>query len=457
MTVVLTPEIIERFTKPGPRYTSYPTAPEWGKFTNSDYAVTLQQFGTTDQTLSLYIHIPFCVSMCSYCGCNVVIRKQNQRVGDEYLDYLAKELSLVITTMGRRPVLKQFHIGGGTPNYLAADQLHRLVGLVNQGFDWDVDAEKAIEIDPRVVTDAHLDALVDLGFNRISMGIQDFDPKVQVAVNRVQPYELVEGVMTRLRDRGFHSINFDLIYGLPHQKIDSFSHTLDQVIALSPDRIALYSFAHIPWLKSHQNLIDPGTLPGTEEKLGIFVMARDKLMANGYDAIAMDHFAKASDDMAVAFREGRLYRNFMGYTLKPADEYLGIGVTSIGFLAHTYAQNIKDLKAYFAALDRGELPVERGLRLSPDDQRRQWVITQLMCHFGVDKSQFETRFGEDFDTYFAEEAPHLAQCVTEGLITLSGEKIALTELGTLFVRNVAMGFDWYLRQPKGHKRFSSTV
>ena len=454
---MLTPEVIGRYTKPGPRYTSYPTAPEWKLFSPQDYAQTLNRFGASCESLSLYIHIPFCVSMCSYCGCNVVIRKANARVGDVYLDYLEKELTLVQHEIRRKPLLKQFHIGGGTPNYLQPDQLERLMQMVSAHFDWDPEAEIAIEMDPRLATDGHLDALRTLGFNRISMGIQDFDLKVQEAVNRVQPYDMVDNLMQGLRSRGFTSINMDLIYGLPFQSQASFEKTIDQVLALSPDRIALYSFAHIPWLKSHQRLIDPETLPVAAEKLGIFLMARERLLAGGYDAIAMDHFAKSTDEMAKAYHSGTLYRNFMGYTLKPADEYLGVGVTSIGFLAHTFAQNSKDLKGYYAALDRGELPVERGLVLTEDDQRRQWVISQLMCHFRVDKGEFLQRFGVNFETYFEAEHDHLAQCVAEGLITQDPTVISATALGRLFVRNVAMGFDWYLRQAQGHKQFSSTI
>jgi oxygen-independent coproporphyrinogen-3 oxidase len=454
---MLTTELISKHTQPGPRYTSYPTAPEWKPLAPEAYKKALQKFGNSQKTLSLYIHIPFCNTMCYYCGCNVVIRKSKPEVGNEYLDYLEKEIRLVQSQMGKKSVLKQFHLGGGTPNFLSSDQLNRLMDIIHLHFDLDPEAEIAIEIDPRTVEPSQLQTLKQRGFNRISMGIQDFSAEVQAAINRIQPYDQVTALMTQLRALEFSSINMDLIYGLPHQTLSSFKETIEQVISLKPDRIALYSFAHIPWLKSHQKLIDPETLPLGKDKLDIFLQARGQFLDNGYDAIAMDHFALNTDELASAFKKGTLYRNFMGYTLKPADEYVGLGVTAIGLIEGTFSQNTPDLKTYYARLDENTLPTHKGLELSEDDLKRQWVIQELMCHFRVNKKQFETRFLVPFDTYFADETSHLNRCESEGLLTQSTEQITATELGRFFVRNIAMGFDWYLRQAEAHKRFSSTI
>lgn len=454
----LTKELIQKYNKPGPRYTSYPTAPEWAlQFPQKTYFSALHTLGTSKKTVSLYVHIPFCTSMCYYCGCNVTIRKSKVEVGDEYLEYLKKELTLISTQLSEKPTLKQVHLGGGTPNFLSEDQLSRLHHLIITFFTLDPEAEVAIEIDPRTVTYTQLHTLKALGFNRISMGIQDFDAEVQKAVNRMQPFELVKPLTEEIKRLGFQSLNFDLIYGLPHQTIEKFKHTIDQVLQLGPDRIALYSFAHIPWLKSHQKLIQEAVLPNSNNKLDIFIMARDQLLANGYDAIAMDHFAKQEDDLAKAFKQNTLHRNFMGYTVKPADEYIGIGVSSIGYLESTFVQNQHDLKAYYQALDAGNLPISKGLSLTPDDKIRQWVISKLMCQFVIDKRAFQAQFGLDFDHYFADEKKHLHHYEAEGFLTQSSEKIQATELGQLFIRNICMGFDWYLRQENRHKQFSKTV
>jgi oxygen-independent coproporphyrinogen III oxidase len=456
--IQITPELIQKFSKPGPRYTSYPTAPEWKIQPDSTvYTQALTAFGQTDKPVSVYVHIPFCASMCYYCGCNVVIRKSRAEVGDEYLDYLEKEVALVRNAIGRRPHIKQFHVGGGTPNYLSCSQLRRLKTIFDHAFIMDPDAEVAIEIDPRTVTLDQVQVLREIGFNRVSMGIQDFDPDVQNAVNRVQPYELVERLIAQLKQDNWDSINMDLIYGLPHQTRSGFKRTIDQVIALAPDRIAMYSFAHIPWLKSHQKLISESALPNPAEKLAIFVQARDQFLQNGYDAIAMDHFAKSDDAMARAFQNGVLHRNFMGYTLKPADEFLGFGVTSIGFVENTFTQNNHELADYYHELNHDKLPAKKGLALTKDDQIRAWVITALMCQFQVNKSEFKARFAQDFDTYFATEQSHLDACERDELIIRSTGHIQATELGRFFIRNVAMGFDWYLRQSKTHQRYSSTI
>ncbi len=454
----ITKQTILKFDTPGPRYTSYPTAPEWSSDVSaSTYKEKLKAFGQSDKTLSLYIHIPFCQSMCYYCGCNVVIRKQEDRYGDEYLEYLFKEIDLVRKAIGRRAVIKQFHWGGGTPTFLNEGQIEKLFNKVASVFEIDYLGEIAIEIDPRTIDKSKVKKLRTLGFNRVSMGVQDFDEHVQAKVNRPQPFKVVEEFYHWCRELKFLSVNFDLIYGLPDQHPANFYQTVDQVIKLKPDRIALYSFAYVPWLKKHQTKLDPDDLPTNDEKLDIFLQSREQLLSNGYQAIAMDHFALLEDEMAKAFNEGKLYRNFMGYTVKPADEYVGVGLTSISFLENTFVQNYKTINDYYRLLKEETLPVERGKELTHDDQMRQWVISSLMCRFKIDKVGFQKKFGVKFDEYFSFEKSHIAKCAEEGLIAVGADLIEVSDFGKLFIRNVAMGFDWYLRQPKGHKQFSRTI
>jgi len=457
MSINIDKSTILKFDIPGPRYTSYPTAPVWSDAVDDTVFVEkLKQFGQTDKTLSLYIHIPFCQTMCSYCGCNVIIRKQEDKYADEYLKHLFKEIDLVARYVGRKEV-KQFHWGGGTPTYLTEAQIERLYRKVEEKFDIHKDAEIAIEIDPRTIDKGKIHKLRSLGFNRVSMGVQDFDPKVQKAINREQPYALVQEFNHWCRELKFNSVNFDLIYGLPFQTRESFTETISKVVDLKPDRIALYSFAYVPWLKKHQNKMDLDSLPTNDVKLEIFLQARSQFLDNGYQAIAMDHFALKGDELARAFNKGSLYRNFMGYTVKPADEYIGLGLTSISFLENTYIHNHKILRDYYKTLHDDKLPVERGKVLSQDDQIRQWTINALMCQFLVDKKEFERRFNVSFDEYFSEEQLHIRQCVEDQLIVVEDGCIHVTEFGRLFIRNVCMGFDYYLRQKGAHTRFSRTV
>ena len=446
--------LIQKFNVQGPRYTSYPTAPEWqDDFPISRYREALRLVKA--KSLSLYFHLPFCEKMCFYCGCNVIIRKQNPSIGDRYIDCLIKEMDLVLSDLSSQLELRQLHFGGGTPNFLSPAQLERLFEAIQSRFVFSEDAEIAIEVDPRVSTIDHLDMLKKLGFNRLSMGLQDFDPQVQKAVNRIQPFEMTRDLVVAIRDRGFQSINIDLIYGLPFQSVASFLKTVEQIIQINPDRIALYSYAHVPWLKSHQALIKKETLPSPDEKLDIFLTARERLLTSGYLAIAMDHFALKNDSMSKAYEQKTLYRNFMGYTLKPAEEFIGFGLSAIGYLSQCFVQNTKDLRSYYQSLDDNTLPLSRGLSLSEDDVRRQWVIQALMCHFGFKKEQFFQKFSQDFDTYFSSEQDHIQSCMKEGLLENNAEEIGLTSLGQLFVRNVCMGFDAYLK--KGKQLFSSTV
>ena len=458
MSLTINKQILTKYDVAGPRYTSYPTAPEWDKsFSASTYIEKLKSFGQNDKTLSLYIHIPFCESLCYFCACNKVIRAKEEKVGDEFLEYLFKELDLVASYIGRKKIIRQLHFGGGTPTYLSEAQLKNLFAKINSLFEIDFKEEVAIEVDPRTVTLDKLKALRELGFNRISLGVQDFDDKVMDDINRIQPYAQVKGVSDWCRELKFESVNFDLIYGLPYQTKETFQKTLNLVLGLRPDRIALYSFAYVPWLSKPQNKFNLDAIPLHDEKLDIFVNSRDALLSSGYQAIAMDHFALKTDEMAKAFNEGKLHRNFMGYTVKPADEFIGVGPSAIGFLENTFVQNVKVLPEYCERISQGELPIERGKVLSDDDIIRQWVIRNLMCQFEINKKIFFSQFKIDFDQYFKAESVHLLNCIEDGLVTQTADEIAVTELGKIFIRNVCMGFDWYLRQKDGHKRFSRTV
>ena len=449
---------LQKYDVAGPRYTSYPTAPQWTQEVTADtYIPALKAFGQNDKTLSLYIHIPFCEQLCYFCACNKVIRAREEKVGDEFLDHLFKEIDMIASQFQRRKLIRQLHWGGGTPTYLSEAQIERLFGKLQSVFDIDSKEEIAIEIDPRTVTQSKLKVLRKLGFNRISMGVQDFDDKVQDDINRIQPYEQVAQVHQWCRELKFESVNYDLIYGLPYQTRDTFKKTVDLVVGLKPDRIALYSFAYVPWLSKPQNKFNLDAIALHDEKLDIFIQSREHLLANGYQAIAMDHFALTSDSMSRAFNEGALHRNFMGYTLKPADEYIGIGPSAIGFIEKTYVQNVKVLPEYYESIAQGRLPIERGKQLNQDDQIRQWVINHLMCQFHVDKNIFLDKFGIEFKDYFKEEGKHLHDCVEDGLINETPEHIKVTDLGRIFIRNVCMGFDHYLRQKNGHQRFSRTI
>ncbi|MFA5060026.1 MAG: oxygen-independent coproporphyrinogen III oxidase [Candidatus Omnitrophota bacterium] len=458
MSLSIEKSTIQKFDTPGPRYTSYPTAPEWDKtFDPQVYIQKLKEFGRSQKSLSIYVHIPFCQSLCYFCACTVAIRKQEDKFGDEYLDYLCKEVDLVRAAIGRRAAVKQFHLGGGTPTFLTEKQLERLYHKIAENFLIEKDAEISIEVDPRTIDESKVKKLRQLGFNRMSMGVQDFNEEVQRQVNRIQPFEMVKEFSRWCRELKFASMNYDLIYGLPGQTRASFFDTVEKVIKLKPDRIALYSFAHVPWLKKHQGKLDEKALPIADEKLDIFLEARRQFLENGYQAIAMDHFALSTDEMSKAFNKGTLYRNFMGYTLKPSDDFLGFGMSAIGFIENTFIHNFKTIPDYYAPLQKNILPVEAGKVLSEDDSMRQWAINSLMCRFKLDKNEFKNVFARDFNEYFSFEAAHISQCISDGILTAQADTLIVTDLGKIFIRNVCMGFDWYLRQEKGHKKFSRTV
>jgi oxygen-independent coproporphyrinogen-3 oxidase len=455
----VTLEQTRRYDRPGPRYTSYPTAVEFHDGFGPDaYADALRAASSRDGPLSLYLHLPFCEARCLYCACNVVITPHTT-VAEPYLDYLEREADLVAAQLGTHRPVAQLHLGGGTPTYFAPEQLRDLMGRLRRRFAFADGAEMALEVDPRVTTRDHLEALAEEGFNRLSLGVQDFDPTVQETVRRVQSVEQTRALMEDARELGFGSLNIDLIYGLPHQAPASFARTLREVIELRPDRLAVYSFALVPWLKQHQKLLPEEAMPDAETKLELLRTARELLTGAGYRDIGMDHFALPNDELSRAQRDGRLWRNFMGYTTVRAPDLVGLGISAIGSVGDTFAQNEKKLSRYYAALDAGRLPVERGYALSDDDVVRQHVIRSWMCQFEVDKADVERRFGVRFDDYFASELATLQrEFVPEGLVRLAPEAIRAEPLGRLFPRNVAMVFDAHLRAKRGDGPvFSRTV
>lgn len=445
---------LRKFNFPAPRYTSYPTAPEWGNLTPETYREKL--LSLNDVPLSVYFHIPFCKTMCLYCACSVVLNR-NPENETRYVDYLMREIDLVTSLIGKKKVV-QLHFGGGTPTKLSIPLFARLFEKITASFEIDFSKEVAIEIDPRTVTEDEgekLRFLRRLGFNRVSFGVQDTNPRVQEAVKRRQSLEMTKWTYELARKLGFEGINIDLIYGLPFQTGDTFRKTVSDILEMRPDRIALFSYAKVPWLKKHQKAIKDVTLPSAEEKFAIYAEARQRFIEAGYVAIGMDHFALEEDEIAHCFNSKTLGRNFQGYTAKLAEEMLSFGVTSIGYVEHTYVQNLKDISSYYAALDRKILPINRGKILTDEDLLRKWVIHTLMCNFELDKKEFAKRFGHSFDIHFAEEKEQLERLEVEGLIQHSPEKIVATELGELLIRVVAMTFDGYVQH--GHKQFSQSI
>ncbi len=457
-TLNVTQEILERYNVAGPRYTSYPTAPEWlDSFGPSDFEKAIARSNETGpaRPISLYMHLPFCDRLCLFCGCNVVISR-NHDVAISYLEKLEWEidrLSNIVDTS--RPVV-QFHWGGGTPTYLSAVQLEHLFLYAKERFRFAPDAEIGVEIDPRVTREDQLTALRRLGFNRISMGIQDFNPDVQKIVRRVQPYEMTKTTFDLCRRLDFESINIDLIYGLPKQTPESFLDSVDKVIGLGPDRVAMFSYAHVPWLKKQQGAI-ARYIPQGMDKFRIFRAGIERFTGAGYLYIGMDHFARPGDELCIAQNNRTLHRNFQGYTTKAGADLLGLGVSSISGIGRVYAQNQRALKEYDAAIERRELPTMRGITLDDDDVLRRAVISRLLCHCVLHKAEVETGFGIRFDEYFSEEMKRLETYQTDGLVNLSPESISVTQLGRIFIRNVGMVFDKYLLKPKDKPVFSKTL
>lgn len=454
-------ETLRRFDRPGPRYTSYPTAVEFDdSIGDAVYRDKLAEADRAagDSPLSLYVHIPFCRKHCDFCACHVIATPYRS-VAEQYLDYLEREIALLAELLPRRRELIQIHWGGGTPTYLAPGEVERLFTAIDRQFDILEGAEIGIEVDPRVTTREHLVTLSALGFNRLSLGIQDPDEDVQEAIGREQTWEETRTLVETAREIGFsEGVNCDLVYGLPRQRQPSWSASLDDVIELRPDRLAVYSFAFVPWMKFNQKRLTTEDFPSPEQKLELYLEALNRFLAAGYEPIGMDHFALPDDELAVAAREGRLERNFMGYTVKPVSTMIGLGVSAIGDLEGAYFQNEKKLSTYYEALDADRLPVERGRVLGEDDLLRREVIMQIMCNFRVDKRHVEGRFDIDFDEYFAASLARLGDLADEGFVDNTDEAVEVRGAGKLFVRNVAMAFDRYLAEKRQEKpTFSRTV
>lgn len=449
--------ILEKYNTSGPRYTSYPTAPQFKNETSpSLYIKHLALLGNIRPPLSLYFHIPFCISMCHYCGCNVAIRKDRVEYGDHYLDHLFQEIEMLTRITGRIPI-NQCHWGGGTPTFLNVDQITRLYSKIKESFEIQKNAEIAIEIEPRTVTEEQISCLARMGFNRISMGVQDMDIEVGRAINRVNTYDNIASVFSICRSHELDSINIDLIYGLPKQTESSFKQTMEGVIKLKPSRIALYSFAYVPWLKRHQKNINQKDLPNPSERIELFKKAREVLLNNGYISIAMDHFARKEDPMAKSFLDGSLNRNFMGYTLLPGEDYLGIGASSIGYIRGAYFQNHKHLPEYYKSIQNGLFPLEKSYCLDRDDIIRKWVIQQLMCSFELNYDKFNTLFDLSFRDYFKLELERLEDFYKDKLIIQKKDSLVVTESGKLLIRNICMIFDRYITENQSARQFSKTI
>jgi oxygen-independent coproporphyrinogen III oxidase len=456
--LVIDPLLIRKYDVGGPRYTSYPTA---DRFIEAFGETDLQQWlarrnvGGLNQPLSLYVHLPFCESICYYCACTKVVTRDHGQSA-KYIKYLEKELALLAPALGARRAIQEMHWGGGTPNFLAREEMAALVRAVEARFDRAPDAQYSIEIDPRRAAPGLVAFLVELGFDRLSLGVQDFEPAVQRAVHRVQSIAQTESVLREARDCGLRSVNFDLIYGLPRQTLDSFARTLDEVLRLAPERIALYSYAHLPALFKPQRRIVPAELPGPERKLELLTLAIGRLTRAGYLYIGMDHFALPGDELAEAQARGRLARSFQGYSTQSGD-LLALGVSAIGQIGPAYYQNCKDLERYCGALDAGRLPVLRGLELTADDLARRAVIHALMCDFRVSMEAIELAHLIDFRRYFAAELADLQPLAADGLVELGADWISVTPKGRLLVRAIAMPFDRYLRAARERAGYSRVI
>ena len=454
----VSPALLRRFDVAGPRYTSYPTADRFVEaFTAADQGLALAgrraAFPALAQPLSLYVHIPFCESLCHFCACNKIITRHHDRAAT-YLRYLAREVDLLTAQLGVAQPVTQLHLGGGTPTFLSDDQLRALLALLRRSFALVPGGEYSIEIDPRTVDGGRLAAIAGLGFNRISFGMQDFDASVQKAVHRIQPFEPVSSLMAQARDMGFDSVNVDLMYGLPRQTAESFARTLAQVQQLRPDRIALYAYAHQPERFKAQRRIVPAELPDGAAKVAMLSHSLAAFLGAGYSYIGMDHFALPDDSLAVAKRQGRLHRNFQGYSTQPDCDLIGLGVSAISRIGASYSQNAKTLDAYCDHLDQGRLPVERGLALTRDDLARRAVIMALMCRGQLVFESIELAWLLDFRSYFARELEQLRELADQGLVLLDDVGIQITAQGWFFVRALAMVFDRHLQADRNRAKFS---
>jgi len=449
----------KKYDKPGPRYTSYPTAPQFNEvFTYKDYVneIIKSNSSKAHPDLSLYFHLPYCDTLCYFCGCNMLIRRNRERI-NEYINYLKKEIDLLKKYLSPERKVAQHHWGGGTPTHLNPDEITKLTSYINKSFDFKDDSENSCEIDPRELTKAHLEALRSNGFNRISMGVQDFNEKVQKAVNRIQPEDITRQTVEWIRELEFKSINLDLIYGLPFQTVEAFADTVEKIIDISPDRIAVFNYAHVPWMKKHQELIKKEDLPAPEEKLGILKTTIEMLAGAGYEFIGMDHFAKPDDELSVALKEKKLYRNFQGYSTNAGADLYAFGITSISQLNSIYAQNYKTEKDYYKALDDGVVPTTRGYKLSDDDHIRREVIMKIMCDFELNYKSIEDKFNINFKEYFANGLENLKAFESDELVTISENGFKVKDMGRLLIRNIAINFDGYIERKEDKAKYSRTI
>ncbi len=475
--IIFDAELLRRYDKSGPRYTSYPTAVQFRSagstsaasagmcesghagFTEADYRDQAKRSNASPapRPLSLYFHLPFCDTVCFYCACNKVVTKDRKRASP-YLGRLHREIALQAELFDRSRTVEQLHWGGGTPTFISHDEMRELMEVTREHFRLrdDDKGEYGIEVDPREIRPETLAVLRDLGFNRLSMGVQDFEPAVQKAVNRIQSEAETFAVLKEARALGFRSINMDLIYGLPHQTVESFGRTLEKIIVAGPDRLSVFNYAHLPEMFKPQRRIAAADLPSPQEKLNILQLTIERLTQAGYVYIGMDHFARPDDELAVAQRSGTLYRNFQGYSTHAECDLVGLGITAIGMVGDCYSQNRKTLEDYYAALDAGQLPVMRGLVLDADDKLRRGIITQLICHFTLNLDAIARAHGIGFADYFAAELADLNVMQQDGLIEMDEKSIRVKPAGKLLIRNICMVFDRYLRE-KQEQRYSRVI
>jgi len=449
-------EKFSQYSKPGPRYTSYPTALEFNN--NFKYARYVEFLENSTEKLSLYVHLPFCRSACYFCGCNVVFTSKEEKLS-RYIEYLKKEIDILAQHIDTHREVIQFHFGGGTPTFYKAFELDEIVTYIKSKFpNWSSEAEISCEIDPRFFNEDQMKVFHKHGFNRISFGVQDLDDKVQKEIHRVQPLQLTKNAVELARKYGINSINTDFIYGLPYQTLETFKKTLELSTELNPDRVAVFNYAHVPWLMKTMRKFDETTLPAPDVKLEIFQYTIDFFEKHGYRMVGMDHFAKPEDELFGAIEKGELHRNFQGYTTKGGSNLVGIGLTSIGEGSHYYAQNTKDMKVYEEALDAGKLPFERGVELNEDDFLRKSVIMELMANFHIDIKRINRDFHIEFNEYFADAIEALQEFVDAELMTIDSDEIRVSATGSLLIRNIAMPFDAYMKKySQSKKTFSKTV
>ena len=452
----LTASLLEKYSVNVPRYTSYPPAPEWTEsFTTEDFLLANQKANENKTPISLYFHLPFCESQCYFCACNVVISKKKSIV-KPYIEHIKREIYNLSKVINKERLVEQIHLGGGTPTYFNPEELIDFFSSVRERFNISKTCEIGVEIDPRVTSYEHLKTLSSLGFNRLSMGIQDFELKVQEAINRIQPYNETKKIFDDARNLGFESINVDLVYGLPYQTKDTFTKTIDMIVGLNPDRIALFHYAHLPQLIHHQaKYISNEVLPTSNLKIEIFQCAVQALSDNGYVFIGLDHFAKSNDELAQARKNKTLHRNFQGYTTKAGCALYGLGITAISSVQNTFAQNIKKINSYYETLELNKSSLFRGIVLSKDDLLRKEIIMEILCHGILIKSEIEEKHSIDFDKYFSYELEKLKELEDDNLIECKGNKLEITNLGQFFLRNIASVFDFYLQHKNGKQKIYS--